>query len=140
MIIELADGTKLRRDFKLPEEDVECLNDLGLTWETVMEGGTKWLIVRGYLIPRGYNHETADLALRIPPSYPDDQIDMVYFHPMLALTSGKAIRQLTPLTIECKPYQQWSRHRTGANPWRPGLDGVGTHLLQVDDWLRRELN
>ena len=140
MTIELTDGTKLRRDFKLPEEDVECLNDLGLKWETVMEGGTKWLTVRGYPIPRGYNHETADLALRIPPSYPDDQIDMVYFHPMLALTNGKTIRQLTPLTIEGKPYQQWSRHRTPANPWRPGLDGVCTHLLQVDDWLRRELN
>ena len=140
MTIELADGTKLRRDFKLPEEDVECLNDRGLRWETVMEGGTKWLIIRGYPIPRGYNYEAADLALRIPPSYPDDQIDMVYFHPVLALTTGKTIRQLTPLTIEGKAYQQWSRHRTAANPWRPGLDGVGTHLLQVDDWLYRELS
>ena len=26
MTIELADGTKLRRDFKLPEEDVETLD------------------------------------------------------------------------------------------------------------------
>lgn len=140
MTVELADGTKLRREFRLPEEDVETLDDLCLKWETVMEGGTKWLIVRGYPIPRGYNHESADLALRIPPSYPDDQIDMVYFHPALALASNRAIRQLTPLNIEGKTYQQWSRHRTAANPWRPGLDGAGTHLLQVDDWLRRELN
>jgi hypothetical protein len=140
MTIELADGTKLRRDFKLPEEDVECLNALGLKWETVTEGGTRWLIVHGYPIPRGYNREAADLALRVPPSYPDDQIDMVYFHPALALTNGKTIRQLSPLTIDGRPYQQWSRHRTPANPWRPGLDNVGTHLLQVDDWLQRELN
>ena len=85
MTIELADGTKLRRDFKLPEEDVECLDALGFKWETVVEGGTKWLIIHGYPIPGGYNHGTADLALRMPPSYPDDQIDMVYFRPALAL-------------------------------------------------------
>ena len=140
MTIELADGTKLRRDFKLPEEDVDCLDALRLTWETVAEGGTKWLIIHGHSIPGGYNHGSADLALRIPPSYPDDQIDMVYFRPALALANGKTIRQLSTLTIDGKTYQQWSRHRTAANPWRPGLDNVGTHLLQVDDWLRRELN
>ena len=31
-------------------------------------------------------------ALRIPLSYPDDQIDMVYFSPALALASGRAHR------------------------------------------------
>jgi len=140
MTIELADGTKLRRDFKLPEEDADCLDALCFKWETVADGATKWLIIHDYPIPSGYNHRTADLALRIPPSYPDDQIDMVYFSPALALASGKAIRQLSTLTIDSKSYQQWSRHRTAANPWRPGLDNVGTHLLQIDDWLRRELN
>ena len=139
MTTELADGTKLRRVFKLPEEDVECLDAHGFRWETVVEGGTKWLIIRGYPIPDGYNTRAADLALRIPPSYPDDQIDMVYFSPALALTSGKAIRQLSGLTIDGKGYQQWSRHRTEANPWRAGLDNVGTHMLQADDWLQREL-
>ena len=139
MAIELADGTKLRREFQLPEEDVECLDALGFRWERVVEGGTKWLIILGYNIPEGYNHQTADLALRIPPSYPDDQIDMVYFSPPLALVSGRTIRQLSGCRIDGKDYQQWSRHRTGANPWRPGLDDVCHHLLLVDDWLQREL-
>lgn len=140
MTTELANDTTLRREFKLPAEDVESLSALGLPWETIIEGGTKWLIIRGYPIPRGYDHQVTDLALRISPSYPDDQIDMVYFSPVLALTSAKTIRQLSPTTIEGKTYQQWSRHRTSANPWRPGLDNVGTHLLQVNDWLQRELN
>jgi len=139
MTIELADGTQLRRDIKLPEEDVDCLDALGFKWETISEGGTKWLIIHGYPIPDGYDHRTADLALRIPPSYPDDQIDMVYFSPGLALMSGKTIRQLSGATIDGKPYQQWSRHRTSENPWRAGLDNVGTHLLQANDWLHREL-
>jgi hypothetical protein len=129
----------MRRQFHLGEEDEECLAARGLAWEAIVENNTKWIIVHGYPLPDGYNHRTADAALRIPPSYPDDQIDMVYFLPGLALTSGKAINALTPLALDGKQYQQWSRHRTPANPWRPGLDNICTHLLQVDSWLEREL-
>jgi hypothetical protein len=139
MTIELADGTKLRRDFQLAEDDVQCLEEHGFKWETVMDGGSMWLVIRGYAIPEGYNIRTADLALRIPPSYPDEQIDMVYFSPSLSLMTGREIRQLTAHTIDGEEYQQWSRHRTPANPWRPDLDNVCSHLLQVDTWLRREL-
>jgi hypothetical protein len=129
----------MRKQFQLGEEDEECLAARGLAWETVVEGNTKWVIVHGYPVPEGYNHRIADAAVRIPPSYPDGDIDMVYFLPALALVNGKPIPNLTPLAIEGKEYQQWSRHRTAGNPWRPGLDNVCTHLLQVDSWLDREL-
>jgi len=136
---DLVEEAQARRDFKLPAEDVESLDALRLPWDTIAENATKWLIIRGRLLPSGYNHGAADVALRIPPSYPDDQIDMAYFSPALSLASGKPIRQITSIAIEGKTYQQWSRHRTSANPWRPGLDDIGSHLLQVDDWLRREV-
>lgn len=139
MTTQLAEIPTLRRAFQLPEEDVEGLDARGFRWETVVEGSTKWLIVSAYPLPAGYNHGNADLALRIPPSYPDDQIDMVYFAPALALVSGKAVRQLSLTQVDGKSYQQWSRHRTPQNPWRPGLDSICTHLLQVDTWLTREL-
>lgn len=129
----------MRRDFALNEEDEESLKASGFEWDTIVEGGVKWLIIRGFSVPVGYNVVVADAALRLPPSYPDDQIDMVYFHPPLSLTSGQVIGALTPLVIEGKQYQQWSRHRTGANPWRPGLDNITTHLIQVQTWLNREL-
>jgi hypothetical protein len=129
----------MRKQFQLSEEDEQCLAALGLEWEAIIESNTNWLIVRSYPIPDGYNHRQADAALRISPSYPDAQIDMVYFFPALALTNGKAIRQLTPHQLDGKQYQQWSRHRTPANPWRPGLDSICTHLLQVTHWLQREL-
>lgn len=129
----------MRRQFQLSEEDEQSLAALGLEWETVIDGTTKWLIIHGYPIPEGYNHRQASAALRISPSYPDDQIDMVYFSPALALTSGRTIRQLSPTVIDGKQFQQWSRHRTSQNPWRPGLDNVSTHLLQVNNWLDREL-
>ena len=129
----------MRRQFQLGEGDVEGLAARALAWEAVIEGKTKWLILPEYSIPAGCNHQTASAALRIKPSYPDDDIDMVYFYPALALTSGTAIKQLTPSQIDGKQYQQWSRHRTSANPWRLGLDNICTHLLQVDSWLEREL-
>jgi hypothetical protein len=129
----------MRREFVLGEEEEDCLTSKGLNWETIVEGNTKWLILRQYRIPAGYNVAVADAALRIPPSYPDDQIDMVYFHPALALTCGRTVGALTPHPIEGKQYQQWSRHRTAANPWRSGIDNICTHLLQVDSWLDREL-
>jgi len=129
----------MRRQFQLSEEDEQGLAALGLEWETIVESTAKWLIIHGYAVPEGYNHRLASAALRISPSYPDADIDMVYFSPALALTSGRAIRQLSPLVIDGKQYQQWSRHRTSQNPWRPGLDNICTHLLQVNNWLDREL-
>lgn len=129
----------MRRAFQLGEEDLECLNALGMPWEAVIENRTKWIILPEYPIPAGYNCRSASAALKLPPSYPDDQIDMVNFCPALTLVSGRAMANLTALTIDGKPYQQWSRHRTAANPWRAGVDNVCTHLLQVNDWLQREI-
>lgn len=129
----------MRHQFQLPEDDEAGLAARGLPFETVREGAAMLLILPTYPIPGGYNVRQAVALLRIPPTYPDEQIDMVYFSPSLSLTSGKHIRQLTPAQFDGKPYQQWSRHRTPQNPWRPGLDSICTHLLQVDDWLLREL-
>jgi hypothetical protein len=129
----------MRRAFQLSEEDEECLAARGQPWEAVIENGVKWLVFPEYQVPEGYNHRKVIAAVRIPPSYPDDQIDMVYFYPPLALTNGKVINQLSEVELEGKKYQQWSRHRTPANPWRPGLDNVCTHLLQADSWLEKEI-
>jgi len=82
----------MRRAFQLSEEDKGGLAALGRPWEAVVENRAKWLILPDYPIPEGYNHRVAAAAIRIPPSYPDDQIDMVYFHPALALVSGKGTR------------------------------------------------
>jgi hypothetical protein len=129
----------MRRQFRLGEEDEEGLAARGLASEAIIEGNTKWLIFPDYPIPEGYNHRKASAALRIKPSYPDDEIDMVYFYPPLSLTSGKAIPQLTMHQLDGKQYQQWSRHRKPGE-WRPGIDNVCTHLIQVDSWLARELS
>ena len=129
----------MRRSFQMPEEDETYLAACDRRWEAITEAGVRWLILFGFPVPDAYNHQSVSAALRIPPSYPDDQIDMVYFFPPLALRSGRAIAALSSFQLDGKVYQQWSRHRTVNNPWRSGLDNVGTHLLQVNNWLQREL-
>ena len=125
----------MRRDYQLSEDDSQCLDAQGCDWDALVETKVKWIILRGYSIPTGYNVSAADAAIRIPPSYPDDGLDMVYFFPALSLQNGRAIAKLTPHPLEGKQYQQWSRHYS----WDPGLHSLCTHLLQIRSWLEWEL-
>jgi hypothetical protein len=128
----------LSQAFALPVADQRYLDGLGLRWECIMDQNTQWLIISGWQSPEGYNHRQVNVALLIPPLYPDAQIDIVYFDPPLARTDGKAIGALSFCQIQQTNWQRWSRHRTTQNPWRPGVDDAASHLTLVDDWLRRE--
>lgn len=127
-----------RRHFALPEADEEFLDSLGLPWEALIESGVRWVLIYNFPVPSGYNYATVTVAIRIQPGYPDAQLDMAYFFPALARADSKHIGALTPFTLDGKGFQQWSRHRTGANPWRPGVDDLSTHLMLVEHWLKRE--
>ena len=128
----------VRRQFELPDPDREFLERRHLPWESVTEGSGQWVIVHEYPVPGGYNHVAVSAALQLPTSYPDTQIDMAYFYPHLSLTNGRAVGGLSTATLDGKTWQRWSRHRTGANPWRRGYDSIETHLLLVAEWLDRE--
>jgi hypothetical protein len=136
---DTTEGLERRQEFRLPEADNAYLNSLGLHWEAVMDGQSQWIIIYDWKIPSGYNHAQAKLALLIPGNYSDTQIDMVFFSEHLARVDKREIKNLSNLSICGASWQQWSRHRTSANPWRPGVDDVASHLALVDEWLRREL-
>jgi hypothetical protein len=129
----------LRRDFRLPLADEQYLDSLGLPWETVKDSNLLWLLLHDWQIQPGYNVQIVRIALQIPGAYSDSEIHMVYFFPPLVRTNGRPIATIASQTICGEVYQRWSRHRTVANPWRPGIDDVSTHLTLVDEWLRREL-
>ncbi|HEX8139492.1 MAG TPA: E2/UBC family protein [Pyrinomonadaceae bacterium] len=128
----------MRRQFSLPEADETYLESLGLPWEAIIENGVRWLLLHGYTVFPGYNHSSVTAAIRIGTGYPEAQLDMVYFHPPLARLDRVTVTALTPYPLDGKTYQQWSRHRSGVNPWRPGEDDLSTHLALVNDWLERE--
>lgn len=136
--IDCTEGRPLRKEFFLPEADTAFLNGIGLTWETLVEGEVRWIVIRDWPIPGGYSIEKTDIALLIEGGYPTSQIDMAYFYPHLHLSSGRRINALTYQNIEGKTYQRWSRHRTDQNPWRPGLDDISMHLILVTNWLELE--
>jgi hypothetical protein len=129
----------MRRDFELPEQDLDHLASLGLSWETFREAGNNWLIIHDYPVPPGYNTSKVKVALQILPGYPVAQLDMAYFYPHLQLANQKTIGAISFQPINGNTFQRWSRHRTPANPWRPGVDDLSTHLASVTHWFEREL-
>ena len=125
----------MRRDFRLPEDDEDHLDSLGLSWEAVESGGERWLLIHEHPIPTGYNVPAATAAIRIDGGYPPGKLDMVWFHPDLARTDGKPIGALSSQMIDGRNFQRWSRHYD----WRDGVDSLVSHHLKVEHWLRDEL-
>ena len=128
----------MRREFQLPQRDVQFLTATGKPWETIGANGTGHVLPHEFPVPEGYNVRHVIAALQIASGYDDTQIDMVYFFPALQRLDGKQIGALAATTIDGKAFQRWSRHRTSANPWRSGDDYIGTHMALVDEWLTRE--
>ncbi|MFD2582654.1 multiubiquitin domain-containing protein [Pedobacter vanadiisoli] len=132
-----TEGRVNQRDFSLPEEDADFLKKLNLSWDSFSEG-SRWLILRDYALPIGYNVEKCDVAIAIPANYPIEQLDMFYMYPNLVRADRQVIGALSPQIIEGKQYQRWSRHRTPQNQWVPGEDNLATHLELMIHSLREE--
>lgn len=128
-----------RRQFRLPAEDEEYLDCLGLAWETIIDGGSRWLLVHDAPVASGYCVPKAIEAYLIDPNYPETQIDMVFFYPALRRQDGKQINCADCMQyLDGKQFQRWSRHRTAENQWRRGIDDISTHRALVRSWQERE--
>ena len=138
--LDQTEGLGGRRQFVLPAEDMQWLEKSGLDFELVSEGGALRVVLYEYPVTPGYNVDKVTVNVRIEPGYPDTQIDMAYFFPALARKDGRGIGAISPDNFDGRAWQRWSRHRTPANPWRPGIDCLATHFGLVDEWLVREIN
>jgi hypothetical protein len=130
--------TQGRRHFSLPAEDMEWLEGCGRPFELVTENGVMRVVVYDFPLPAGYTTDSVTVHIQVPAGYPDVQLDMVWFSPGLSLSSGKGIGATSSENFDGKSWQRWSRHRTTANPWRPGIDSLGTHFALIEEWLLRE--
>lgn len=138
--LDQTEGFGKRRDFALPGEDLEWLAGSPHRFELVAENGVLRVVLYDFPVPDGYNLPAADVNVRIESGYPDTQIDMVYVHPELLRLDGAPIPATCPEAFDGKQWQRWSRHRTPANPWRPGVDNLATHFALVEHWFLRELH
>ena len=128
----------LRRDFDLPAQDERFLEQYGSPWETVADG-SQWVLIHEFPTHEGYDHARVTAAIRMETGYPDAELHMVYVFPALARKDGRPIGKTRARQTICgKTYQRWSRHRTAQNPWRPGFDGLETHVYLIEDWFARE--
>ncbi len=137
--LDQTEGFEARRQFHLPAEDLEWLEGIPSKFELVVENGVLRVVLYDFPVPVGYRRREADLNVRIEPGYPDTQIDMVYVHPPLERADGRPIAAIAADDFDGKRWQRWSRHRTPANPWRPGVDNLATHFGLVEHWFQREL-
>jgi len=137
--LDQTEGLGARRQFVLPADDAQWLDFYGLRYELVAEGNVLRVVLYDFPVPPGYNVEKVAVNVRIDAGYPDVQIDMAYFFPALAHSNGRVIPATCPDNFDGKTWQRWSRHRTPANPWRPGIDNLSTHFALIESWLSREL-
>ena len=122
----------MRREFHLPEDDVEQLDLLGGEWETLRSQNGQWLLLHGFAFPQGYNYPAGSVAIQIPASYPVAGLDMAFFFPHLHRIDGQPLRQTQCfMNIDGKAWQRWSRHYG----WVPGQHNIGSHILLVRHWL-----
>ncbi len=135
-----GEGPIARREFLLLDLDHRYLNETSVRWETVVDGGRRWLMLHDYPVPPGFNHGAVRLALEIPPTYPGAQIDMFYTNPPLLLASGSAI-DCTHIaaSIGGEHFNGWSRHRGPGSEWNPVSDNVITHLALVESAMMKEV-
>ncbi|QOR65789.1 hypothetical protein IM538_18565 [Cytobacillus suaedae] len=125
----------MRREFLIPEEDIEFLNSRDWTWELVEEGGNRLVLIHGFPVPKGYTVNQTTVAIQILSGYPTTPLDMAYFHPKLEREDNILIGQADQtMSIEGSSFQRWSRHYR----WEVGFHTLTTHILAIEDWLKRE--
>lgn len=136
--LDQTEGENPRKQFQLLDDDSEFLESLGLPWETLSESTDRWILIYNFPVPLGYNVDVVTVAIKLEPGYPRTQLDMAYFLPALARKDGNPIGALSAQNIDGKMFQRWSRHRTGSNPWREGIDNLSTHVSIVSYWFIQE--
>lgn len=119
----------------LPEHDATCLVERGVTFTVTVEAGMTCVVLRGYRLPSGYDHDQADLLLRLSPGFPDVQPDMWWFDPAIRLKDGRVVKATEQTEHHLgRNWQRWSRH-FNSGQWRSGTDSLESYLALI----RKEL-
>lgn len=119
----------------LPQIDLAHLADRGPEHSVSSEANMVCVVIRGFLLPPGYEQSKSDLLLRLSPGYPDVPPDMWWFDPPVRRTDGKAIPATDSMEQHLgRSWQRWSRHLS-AGQWKPGIDCLESFLALI----RREL-
>lgn len=115
----------------LPARDLSYLADNGIEAECLSDGSQKAIVLKNFLLPANkFKVARADILVLIPQAYPDVPPDMFYADPWLLLkeTERYATAADQPQAFAGRNWQRWSRHN---NEWRPGRDGIRSHIRRI---------
>lgn len=128
--------SELRREYHLPPNDVEFLDNTYPGWESTSDG---WVLIPNYPLPAGFTVPQTTVAIQITPNYPSAALDMAYFYPAVLREDGKRIPNTEcKVSIDGNDFQRWSRHYVPGS-WRPDIDNLATHLLAMEGWFEKAL-
>ena len=121
----------------LPPSDSVFLADRGIAHSITVEGEMTCVVFPNWLVPPGFDRDSADLLVRLPNGYPDVPPDMWWFSPGIKLVNGR-VAQATEATERHvgRDWQRWSRHFQ-AGQWRSGIDGLESYLALIRHELAR---
>lgn len=123
----------------LPTKDHRYLEDRGLAFDEIVEGGRRGVVLCEFSLPQTqFNTKTADILIILPSGYPDVPPDMFFTIPWLRLASSGNYPRKADSFMEFggRNWQRWSRHN---NEWRQGTDGIWTMLKRINAALQKAI-
>jgi hypothetical protein len=122
-------------DLGLPVADRRYLEEHGIAAELIAEGSQSGIVLRGYSLSESVTPEVSDLLILLPAGYPDASPDMFYTDPWVRVKASGGYPQAAdqPFSFAGRNWQRWSRHNTS---WRPGIDGIWTHLRRITSAIK----
>ena len=137
--LDQTEGFGGRRDFALPQEDLEWLNNNSGRFELVAEGGVlPWFFTVSECRPATTTARLTSTSASNPATQTPRSTWSTSTR-ALERADGRPVPATCVEPFDGKEWQRWSRHRTPANPWRPGIDNLATHFGLVEHWFLREL-
>lgn len=116
----------------LPSKDREYLQKRGIVFETKVEGASRGLILKDFVLPTGkYDVVAANILILLPSGYPDASPDCFYTLPRVRFAQTRQDPKATAgnYQFDGHKWQFWSRHNS---EWRPNVDGIWTMLKRIE--------
>ena len=121
----------------IPQSDMACLDERGIEYSVVLEANMTCIVIRGYVLPPGYDRAQADLLLRLMPGFPDVPPDMWWFDPAIRRSDGRIVQATEVMEHHLgRTWQRWSRHFQPGQ-WRSGIDSLEGFLALIRKELER---
>lgn len=93
--------------------------------------GLEWVIIKEWPLPHGWNRQSTELLVLIPPGYPVTPPDNFYTDHDLRLANGQVPGNANANNQQLgRSWLQFSFH-VGTGDWKPSADLLGGHNLQT---------